>query len=275
MTDPRTTKVSTRTVPVLGVEIADLNWTQFWSTIEDFFAQASPAGRFVCFRDVNGIVEARDNPALAAAHSAALLNVADGVPVLWAARAAGGKFVERLCGPDTMLKLCEAGVARQWRHAFVGSTPETQSALIRALLQLYPELNIVAAISPPFRSLTVTEDDAILARLQAARPHIIWVGLGSPKQEIWMLKHADKIPAALCMGVGAAFDMHAGNVRRAPAWIQPTGLEFLYRAFQEPRRLAPRYLRCVPRFIVAILGEALKTAIRSRRAVVDKGPPGP
>ena len=174
---------------------------------------------------------------------------ADGLPLVWLARRRGLTGVSQVCGPEMILEICKHGQARGWRHAFFGATPDVLEALTENLAAQFPGLVIVAAISPPFGTCPIEQMDEMVKRLSDCRPDFVWVGLGSPKQELWMARYAGRIQGALCMGVGGAFDMHAGRKPRAPRWMRSVGLEWIWRAFREPFRLIPRYARVVPRFI--------------------------
>jgi N-acetylglucosaminyldiphosphoundecaprenol N-acetyl-beta-D-mannosaminyltransferase len=138
-------------------------------------------------------------------------------------------------------------------------------SLVAGLKESYPGIEIADAISPPFQPLTDAEMEDQIHRLAAGKPDFIWIGLGCPKQEIWMARYARRIPGAMAMGVGAAFDFHAGTVKRAPPWIRSLGLEFLHRIAQEPNRLAGRYARVVPRFMLGIIRSETIRRFRQRR----------
>lgn len=148
--------------------------------------------------------------------------------------------MRRVTGPDYMLEAIAQGIDRGWRHYFYGSTPETLEKMEQVLRERFPGIQIAGSYSPPFRAMTPEEDGEIVAQIQAAAPDFVWVGLGAPKQEIWMRAHQGRI-SGLMVGVGAAFDYTAGNICRAPAWMQKHNLEWLYRLMQDPKRLFKRY----------------------------------
>jgi N-acetylglucosaminyldiphosphoundecaprenol N-acetyl-beta-D-mannosaminyltransferase len=218
----------------------------------------------VHFCTVHSIVEAQANPALKAAFESAGAVATDGVPLVWVARWRGAKEAERVCGPDVMLSLCDEGRERSLRHYFLGGRTGVPEALAERLRQRYPGLLVVGAESPPFRTLTPEEDANQLARINAAEPNVLWVGLGSPKQEIWAAEHQDRLRVGLILPVGAAFDFHSGRVRRAPPWMQRTGLEWLYRLAADPRRLFRRYVVTNTKFVVLIAREELLLRRRKR-----------
>jgi N-acetylglucosaminyldiphosphoundecaprenol N-acetyl-beta-D-mannosaminyltransferase len=188
----------------------------------------------------------------------------DGAPVAWIMRLRGAEISQRVCGPDIMLALCERSVSEGWRHYFYGGTEGTAEALGRAMQKKYPGLKIAGFDCPPFRSLTSIEIEASIDRINAAKPDLVWIGLGCPKQELWMAEHRSRINGAVLLGVGAAFDFHSGRVQRAPVWMRTYGLEWLHRLISEPTRLWRRYLIAAPRFCVASLTEAVRLKLISR-----------
>ena len=204
-------------------------------------------GRFVCIRDVHGIMQAVDNPAFAALHQHAAMVTPDGMPIVWLGRRAGLP-VERTCGPDLIDRVLADSAASGLRHYFYGGKPGVAEKLKAAFEARYPALQVVGTSTPPFRDLTDQEVSEIAATIQASGAQVVWVGLSTPKQEFLMQRLAPLTSATL-IGVGAAFDFHAGLVKRAPKWMQKTGIEFLHRLASEPRRLWRRYLIMAPRFL--------------------------
>jgi N-acetylglucosaminyldiphosphoundecaprenol N-acetyl-beta-D-mannosaminyltransferase len=156
--------------------------------------------------------------------------------------------------------ICKSGVAPGWRHFFYGGAPGVVEELKARLEQRFPGLNVVGTFTPPFRPLNAEEENALIAAVAAAKPDLIWVGLSTPKQERFMAAYLPKLETSLMLGVGAAFDFHAGKVKQAPRWIQRSGLEWAYRIGQEPRRLWKRYARNNPLFIARALLQ--KTGLR-------------
>ena len=155
-------------------------------------------------------------------------------------------------GPDLMPEILRVSEEEGYSHYFYGSTEQTLKALEKNLREKYPRLNIAGVYSPPFRKLTEEEDIETIERINAAKPDFLWVGLGAPKQERWMYEHRGKVNAVM-LGVGAAFDFHAGTAKRAPKWMQEFYLEWLYRLIQDPKRLLRRYVRSNAQFIWLIL----------------------
>lgn len=203
------------------------------------------------FATAHSVVEANRDPRLRAALAAGLVEP-DGVPLVWVGRRSGLP-VERVCGPDFMPALIGQGVALGRRHYFYGGAAGVPDALAAAFRARFPGLEVAGLESPPFRPLTPQEDAATVARINAARPDYVWVGLGAPKQDLWVAEHRDRLDAAVLLAVGAAFDFHAGRRRRAPRWMQRTGTEWLFRLASEPRRLLGRYTRTNLAFVRLVL----------------------
>lgn len=218
--------------------------------------------RYVVMRDVHGVMLARKNRALHAAHEEADLVAPDGMPLVWVAQLSGNREISRVCGPDLLLAACEYGISRNWRHYFIGGAPGVAEKLKDRLTEKFAGIKIVGTQCPPFRALTAAEDQAVCAAIRSAEPDIIWVGLGTPKQEIWMANYRGKCGGAIQIGVGAAFDIHAGLISRAPLWMQSYGLEWAHRLLREPMRLWTRYLKLAPIFLIFALWELIKKQVR-------------
>jgi N-acetylglucosaminyldiphosphoundecaprenol N-acetyl-beta-D-mannosaminyltransferase len=213
---------------------------------------------YVCVRDVHGIMRAQEDPELMALHDGAGLVTPDGMPLVWLARHRGHLEVSRACGADLVTELCAASVKLGLRHYFYGGKPGVAERLAAALKERFPGLQVAGTYTPPFRPLTPDEDAEVTAAIVAARPHVVWVGLSTPTQEFWMRDHVDRIPGATLMGVGAAFDFHTGDVKRAPTWMRSAGLEWLHRLTSEPRRLWRRYLVLAPKFLALVAREEMR-----------------
>lgn len=180
----------------------------------------------------------------------------DGMPVVWALRLMGHR-AERVYGPDVMQAVCARSIPEGWRHYFYGGTEDVLKLLVEHLQNTYSGLHVVGAESPPFRELTLAENESALTRINDSQAEIVWVGLGSPKQDLWMAKHREKLNAPVLIGVGAAFDFFAGRVKQAPRWMQRSGLEWLFRLWNEPSRLWRRYLIYNPKFVFCVLRQLL------------------
>jgi N-acetylglucosaminyldiphosphoundecaprenol N-acetyl-beta-D-mannosaminyltransferase len=236
------------TVPVLGVPLA---LTDYERTMDWMDATIQQRGKgYICVAATHTVVATQDDPELKAAVLGASLVVPDGQPVVWAMNALGAQLPSRVYGPDLMAKFCERSALTGARMFLYGG--RNQGALVQLALNLrrrFDGLQIVGGYSPPFRTLTEEEIDAVVEEINHAKPDVVWVGIGVPKQEKWMATLRDRIDAPVLVGVGAAFDFHAGLVPQAPSWMQSSGLEWLYRLGQEPRRLWKRYLTYNPRFV--------------------------
>lgn len=199
---------------------------------------------------VHTMLECVDNPAMAAIVNGSTLAVPDGMPLVWLGRRAfPDADVQRCYGPDLMLAVCEAGQTTGLRHCLYGGAPDVLELLEQNLKAMFPRLDVVVRISPPFRELTGAEKQQMADRINAARPDVVWVGLGTPKQDLWMGEFRGKLEAPVLIAVGAAFNFHAGMLDQAPLWMQCAGLEWLYRLCKEPRRLWRRYIIGNPRFL--------------------------
>jgi len=233
--------------PVLGVSVSALSLPMAAELIVTR-ARQRPAG-YVCVTGVHGVMEAQDDPALRRILNAAFLNTPDGMPLVWLGRWHGHRQVTRVYGPDLMLAVCDAGRAVGLTHYFYGGVPGVAEELRTRLAARFPGLHVVGTGTPPFRPLTAGEAVTLQDEVKRARPDVLWVGLSTPKQEHFMAAHAATLDAGLLVGVGAAFDFRTGRVRQAPRWIQHSGGEWLFRLCLEPRRLGPRYLKIIPRFV--------------------------
>jgi N-acetylglucosaminyldiphosphoundecaprenol N-acetyl-beta-D-mannosaminyltransferase len=210
---------------------------------------AAEESRYVCVANVHMVMEAHDDPSFRALVNAADLVTPDGMPLVWMLRKLGYPHQERVCGPELTSRVCAEAARRGAPVGFYGGHPEALKALVRNLSARFPGLRVVYAYSPPFRPLTPEEDERVTEEINASGARILFVGLGCPKQEWWMAEHKGRVRAVM-LGVGAAFDFHAGRVRQAPVWMQRAGLEWLFRLVQEPRRLWRRYLKHNPRFLL-------------------------
>ena len=207
-------------------------------------------GGYACFCNVHVLMVAQGDPDLQEALRAARAVFPDGAPVAWLQRRRGIASASRIAGPDLMPLVFELGQELGLRHYLLGSTEDVLRRCEQMLRRAFPAAEIVGASSPPFDDLHRRDNTAVLAAIRNASPDLLWVGLGAPKQELWMRRHADAVAPALALGVGAAFDFVAGATPRAPAWMQSRGLEWLYRMLREPRRLGGRYLRTNSAFVM-------------------------
>jgi N-acetylglucosaminyldiphosphoundecaprenol N-acetyl-beta-D-mannosaminyltransferase len=232
---------------VLGVGVHAVDLTRAADRIES--ALLARQRGYVCVTGVHGVMEAHRDPEFRDILDQALLVVPDGMPTVWVGRAQGLGQISRVFGPDLMEEVCRRSVEKSFTHFLYGGKPGVAEELKRNLERWFPKIQIVGTFTPPFRPLAANELAEVEDLIARARPDIIWVGLSTPKQELFMAEHLGRLEATLMIGVGAAFDFHAGRVKQAPRWIQRSGLEWLYRLCREPRRLWRRYFRNNPRFL--------------------------
>jgi N-acetylglucosaminyldiphosphoundecaprenol N-acetyl-beta-D-mannosaminyltransferase len=234
--------------PVLGVPLAVTDYDRTLDWVDA--AVALGAREYLCVAAVHTVMEAHEDDALRAAVDGAAFTVPDGQPLAWALRKLGHDIDARVYGPELMERACARAARSGLRFYLYGGRDEQALAQLTAnLLDRHEGLQLAGGWSPPHRELTDAELDAVAARIDAARPDVVWVGIGVPKQEKWMAAMRERLAAPVLIGVGAAFDFHAGLVAQAPAWMQRRGLEWLFRLVQEPRRLWKRYARHNPRFV--------------------------
>lgn len=235
---------------VLGVGISAVNMVQAISACDCLIA--SNGRGYVSVTGVHGIMEAQSDPGFRAILNQSFLCVPDGMPTVWVGRLQGHRNMRRVYGPDFMLEFCRHSVARNYSHFLYGGKQGVAGELANELRRRFAGLQIVGTYTPPFRPLTADEDREIAAMLKACKPDVIWVGLSTPKQERFMAQYLDGLDTKLMIGVGAAFDVHTGHIKDAPAWVKASGLQWLHRLLQEPRRLWRRYLLNNPRFLFNI-----------------------
>ena len=210
------------------------------------------------------MVRARRDRKLRAAHEAAYLVCADGRPLYWLGRLRGAAGIRQVPGIDSVEEVCRGGVAEGWRHYFLGGGEGVAAALAETMIAKVPGLQVAGVETPPFRALTPDEVAAMRTRIRASGAQVVWIGLGTPKQELFMAEHAPHLPGTVAMGVGAAFDVLTGRIPRAPVWLRRIGFEWLYRLVREPRRLAWRYTSTIPPFVFLVIREAVsKTSWRT------------
>ncbi|WP_420645358.1 WecB/TagA/CpsF family glycosyltransferase [Candidatus Leptofilum sp.] len=241
-------------VNVLGVGINDLNLDKTIQIITRWI-QEKGQSHYVCVTGVHGVMESQQNESLRQIHNQASLVTPDGMPMVWLGRFRGHRDMSRVYGPDLMLALCNSSLKNGIRHYFYGGAEGVPELLASQLEKKFPGLRVVGTYSPPFRPLTIAEDERIVQQINHAKPDIVWVGLSTPKQEKWMAEHIEQLQVPVLIGVGAAFDFHAGLKKQAPKWMQRSGLEWLYRLLSEPRRLGRRYLVNNPLFILLALAQ--------------------
>ncbi|MER9343896.1 WecB/TagA/CpsF family glycosyltransferase [Mesorhizobium sp. M0601] len=246
---------------VLGVPVHALGLAQAVNCVFDWALRRESRTVFLC--NAHSVVTARRNRAHAEAMDSADLVAPDGAPVAWMLRRQGHADQPRIAGPDLMWICCRRASELGSAMFLYGGSPGTLQRLEQCIRTEFAGINIVGSYSPPPRPLSAEEDEAVVGMINQSGARIMWVGLGCPKQESWMQAHRGRINAVM-LGVGAAFDFHAGDVKRAPQWMQKSGLEWLHRLFQDPRRLASRYLVTNSLFILALLQATLLPRRRLR-----------
>jgi N-acetylglucosaminyldiphosphoundecaprenol N-acetyl-beta-D-mannosaminyltransferase len=238
-------------VDVLGVGISAISLD--WAVAEIMRWIDDGERHYVCVTNVHTVIECQHDEALRRIHNESGLTTPDGMPLVWCARRAGAHGVTRVYGPDLMQALSKP-LAQSGSSVFLyGTTTRTLELLTARLLSDFPGLRIAGSYAPPFRPLTPREDADVVRQINNSGADVVWVGLGAVKQEYWMAQHIDVLQAHVLIGVGAAFDFHAGVVKQAPLWMQRHGFEWCYRLCREPRRLWRRYLRTNPAFVAGIL----------------------
>jgi N-acetylglucosaminyldiphosphoundecaprenol N-acetyl-beta-D-mannosaminyltransferase len=241
---------------VLGVPVSALTMDEALATIDRWIATGER--NYICTLDVHALMESQSAPDVRDIYRSAAMVTPDGMPLVWLLRHMGYRSADRICGPDLMPAVFLQSESRGYRHFLYGSTETTLSLLEESLKRTFPGSTIVGRLSPPFRALTPAEEREIDREVNAADADIVWVGLGAPKQDRWMAAHRGTLSAPVLIGVGAAFDMIAGTVARAPRFLQQTGCEWVFRLAQEPGRLWRRYLESNSRFVRMLLEERLR-----------------
>lgn len=244
----RTTPATCPRVNVLGVGISALNLDAAVSAVAHALDQKLRG--YVCVTGVHGVSEAQQDETFRAILNRSFLTTPDGMPMVWMGWMQGFREMDRVYGPDLMLRVCELTAKKGGSHYLFGGGPGVADTLKQRLETRFAGLRIVGTYTPPFRPFTPAEEDKFIQHVAGCRPDIVWVGLSTPKQERFMAEFLGKLEATLLFGVGAAFDFHAGRVRQAPFWMQRSGLEWLFRLGCEPRRLWMRYLKNNPLFLL-------------------------
>lgn len=235
---------------ILGVNIAaiDINWIVKY--IKKNLKNLS--GDYICVSNVHTTVTSYEDPEYCTIQNSGIMAIPDGGPLSTIGRKRGFKKMSRVTGPCFMDELFKISPENGYRHFFYGSSETTLKKLKKNLGERYPGIQIAGMYSPPFRPLTEKEDVTVKKMINLADPDFVWVGLGAPKQEQWMAMHQGEIKG-LMVGVGAGFDYHADNIKRAPLWMQKSNMEWFFRLIQEPRRLISRYMKVNTKFIMLLV----------------------
>lgn len=241
--------VDKSTIPVcniMGVDVAAIDMEWLVNYLDRNMKNIS--GDYICVSNVHTTVTAYEDQEYCKVQNGGIMAIPDGGPLSSVGRKRGFKDMKRTTGPSLMGEIFKISASKGYRHYFYGSTEETLEKLYSVLEETYPGIQIAGMYSPPFRPMTDDEDKAIVERINETEPDFIWVGLGAPKQEKWMASHQGKVNG-LMVGVGAGFDYYAGNIKRAPEWMQKSNMEWCYRLIQDPKRLFSRYLHTNTKFI--------------------------
>jgi N-acetylglucosaminyldiphosphoundecaprenol N-acetyl-beta-D-mannosaminyltransferase len=232
---------------VLGIDVDAIDMTRAIDCMRTLLL--SQGTTYVCAAGVHGIMEAQRSPSLAAAYSNAALIIPDGMPLVWVGHLQGHKSMQRVTGPDFMLEVFRRPEFRKATHFLYGGETGVAQQLKLILNRRFPNVRIAGAATPPFRELSDAERAGLVAEIRHLKPDIIWIGLGCPRQELFMQQYSKLLDARVLVGVGAAFDYHTGRIRDSADWVKKAGLQWVHRLVQDPRRLWKRYLRNNPPFI--------------------------
>jgi N-acetylglucosaminyldiphosphoundecaprenol N-acetyl-beta-D-mannosaminyltransferase len=232
---------------VLGVQVDALDMTAAISQIEMALA-AQPKG-YVCMAGVHGIMEAQRDGEVRRAFAESFMVLPDGMPTVWVGRLQGLRSMQRVAGPDLMLEVFRREQFAQYSHFLYGGKPGVAQELAANLSRRFPSARIVGTYTPPFHDLTLAEERNLICAVRKAKPSIIWVGISTPRQEMFMRRYLPLLDTSLMFGVGAAFDFHTGRIRDCADWIKRAGLQWFHRLVQDPGRLLWRYLRNNPEFV--------------------------
>lgn len=234
------------TCNIMGVNLAAIDMPWLIEFTKRYIKELS--GNYMCVSNVHTTVMSFDDEEYCAVQNGGIMAIPDGGPLSSVGRKRGFSGMKRTTGPDYMKEMLKISNEEGYRHFFYGSTEETLKKLQRTLKRSYPNVQVAGMFSPPFRTLSAQEDEEIVHMINESNADFVWIGLGAPKQERWMAEHQGKIKGFM-IGVGAAFDYEAGNIDRAPMWMQKANLEWLYRLLQEPKRLFKRYFYTNTKFI--------------------------
>jgi N-acetylglucosaminyldiphosphoundecaprenol N-acetyl-beta-D-mannosaminyltransferase len=252
---------------VLGVKVSAIDLSTAVDMADRWIAAENRG--YICVTGVHGVMETLKDAELLRILNHAFINTPDGMPMSWVGHLQGLSQMDRVFGPDFMAGMCQLSVQRRYRHFLCGGKPGVAELLKEALQRRFPGLQVVGTYTPPFRNLSAAEEEDMLTQVRASKPHILWVGLSTPKQERFMAHYIDRLEVPLLVGVGAAFDYHTGRIRDCPHWIKRAGLQWLHRLVQDPRRLWRRYLLNNPAFVWNIALQLLKLRQYPRNTEAD------
>jgi len=250
-------------VDICNVPVSSTNINQACQTIDIWIRDRKKV--YVCVAPVSTIVDCQSDEEYKRILEGADMITPDGMPLVWMAKFMGDKNIERTYGPDLMLALCEQGQEKGYKHYLYGGTENTCSLLKNVLKTRFPNIVISGYYAPPFRSSSDQEDQKVIDEINKSTPDILWVGLGSPKQDYWMVHHRDRLNVPVMIGVGAAFDFLAGVKKQAPRWMRNAGLEWFFRLCSEPKRLWKRYLVGNAKFLYLASKHIIKVRLGAKK----------
>ncbi|MGE0268332.1 MAG: WecB/TagA/CpsF family glycosyltransferase [Candidatus Omnitrophota bacterium] len=242
-------------ISMLGVEVADTDIIRTTQFVQQAIKEHSKT--YICFAPVSTLVDCQNNSSYHAIINKAGLTVPDGIPLVWLGRFKGSQTIQRTCGPDFLQEFCRIGQQPGIRHYFFGGNEKGMQGLITRLKEKFPELQVAGYYTPGQRMAGQLEDQGVIDAINSSKADVLWVGLGSPKQDVWMYNHRHLLNVPVLLGVGAAFDFLSGQKKRAPQWMRRYGLEWFYRLCSEPKRLWKRYLFGNSKFIYYLIKKEL------------------
>jgi N-acetylglucosaminyldiphosphoundecaprenol N-acetyl-beta-D-mannosaminyltransferase len=235
---------------VLGVEVEALDLQGALAEIETALRVGQKG--YICMAGVHGIMEAQRNAEVLKTYSGSFMTLPDGRPTVWVGRMQGHRSIRQVTGPDLMVEIFRRKEFAGYRHFLYGGKPGVAEELAHNFSRRFPGTQIVGTYTPPFRELTILEEQHLVSRLRKLQPSIVWVGISTPRQELFMQRYLPLLDTTLMFGVGAAFDFHTGRIRDCADWIKCVGLQWLHRLLQDPRHLLWRYMRNNPAFLFQI-----------------------
>ena len=236
-----TQRYACKTIRFLGLSLECISYTEMFERFDGWIAQPKERAHSVAAVNVNCCVSGLIDPKVRTLYQQADLLGIDSMPFLFLARTFKNKLSDRLYAPDMMLESAKVSGVRNYRFFLYGGAPGAPEEMVKRLQAVAPDVQIAGTMSPPFRRLTPEEDDVICRTILDSGANIVWVGLGSPKQDVWIAEHLEKLPGCVLVASGATFDFFSGRIRQAPPWVRSTGFEWLYRLTQDPKRLWKRY----------------------------------
>jgi N-acetylglucosaminyldiphosphoundecaprenol N-acetyl-beta-D-mannosaminyltransferase len=257
---------SLKTIRFLGLDLHGISYQDMFRTFDQWINTPHCRGYSVALVNVNCCVSGLLDGEVRSVYQGADLLGVDSMPFLYLVRLFRNRAADRLYAPDMMLRAAREGPVRGYKFFLYGGAPGAPEAMRAMLKRISPELEICGVLSPPFRELSQEEDASVCRTILASGANVVWVGLGSPKQDIWIARHRDSLPGCVLIAAGATFDFFSGRIRQAPRWIRVAGFEWLFRFFQDPFRLWKRYTVYNALFAIALMLELLGILRLGKRA---------